>query len=114
MAPLVKATRNVFLLLIIFACIISSEAGRTLLNLKGNKDHVDLRESIKNYGPGVKEAGVFGGYDFIDRRVLDDDQADDQHVTEAVKSPDDFRPTAPGHSPGAGHSHGPANINPNQ
>lgn len=111
MAPLVKATRNVFLLLIIFSRIISSEAGRTLLNLKGNKDHVDLRESIKNYGPGVKEAGVFGGYDVISRRVLDDDEADDQ---QAVKSPDDFRPTAPGHSPGAGHSHGPANINPNQ
>ncbi|GMN40055.1 hypothetical protein TIFTF001_009288 [Ficus carica] len=90
------------------------EAGRTLLKVKNN---VNFGE-IKNYGAVVSEkyggkeaAGFFGGGYDIDRRGLGDNQTDDQRVMGAT---DDVRPTAPGHSPGAGHSRGPSSVDPNQ
>ena len=44
--------------------------------------------------------------------TADDDEAEAAAV--AIKSTDEYRPTEPGHSPGAGHSHEPSSVDPNQ
>lgn len=49
------------------------------------------------------------------RGILDDDQVRSPGVSNVeANSTDDFRPTEPGHSPGAGHAKGPRSADPNQ
>ena len=103
MAPVkVMRARTVFfsVVLIIFSCEV-------LMSCQG------VRTFVKNENNVVEDHHLHQIRTFVvlDRRsVLDDnDNNQDQiNVSEAVKNTDDIRPTAPGHSPGAGHNHGPS------
>ncbi|KAM6543283.1 hypothetical protein CsatB_007730 [Cannabis sativa] len=120
MGPVHKVMRAsslvVVVLMIIFCCgmIMSSQGIRTTF-VKNENDVVEGHHEL------MIIKGTFGD---LDRRsVLEDldnnnfnnnnnnqGEADEIKVSKAVKNTDDIRPTAPGHSPGAGHNHGPSTV----
>ena len=108
----VMRARTVFFIVLIFTCgIISCQGIRTLVMKNKNDVVVVGDQQLKNYTAVFEKyrTGLFGGYlDINDRRSLLDDH--DDNVPDGIKGTDDFRPTAPGHSPGAGHNHGPSSV----
>ncbi|PON49566.1 hypothetical protein TorRG33x02_316970 [Trema orientale] len=113
----VMRARTVFFLVLIFSCgIISCQGIRTFAKYKIDAIDVVGDNRIENLAV-LGKYGVIGTGGRLDniisrRSVLDNgDQV--ENVPNAIKSTDDFRPTAPGHSPGAGHSHGPSSVDPN-
>ncbi|KAE8665175.1 hypothetical protein F3Y22_tig00112649pilonHSYRG00036 [Hibiscus syriacus] len=55
----------------------------------------------------LDETGKVGVTD-VNRHILEEDSSAGNVNGNTVFSGDDFQPTTPGHSPGAGHSNGPA------
>lgn len=90
MASVKQMSAGVFLLVLVFSygIIITEE------RLLKAKNHTTL------YNNSVKEMGTEGGNNLNSYRYLLENEAEYMPV-------DDFRPTSPGHSPGAGHKNGP-------
>ncbi|PON46854.1 Transmembrane protein [Parasponia andersonii] len=116
----IMRARTVFFLVLIFFCgIISCQGIRTIAKFKIDAIDVVGDNQFENYAVlgkhGVIGTGLFGGRldNIIGRRSVLDNGDQAENVPNAEKSTDDFRPTAPGHSPGAGHSHGPSSVDPN-
>lgn len=78
-----------------------------------NKNDVVGDHLTKNHAVVQKYGLIHGTGSYDSRSVLNDDEVEN-NVPDANGSTDDFRPTAPGHSPGAGHSHGPSRVDPNR
>lgn len=102
---------SAFLLAIIFSHgIISTEERllmiRTQINKKCDENYLNICEN--------KVGGQTGRN--LRRGILDDDHEVGIPGVGNVEasSTDDFRPTEPGHSPGAGHAKGPQSADPNQ
>lgn len=96
---------SVFLLAIIFSHGIISTEGRQLraqINKKCTENYLNICEN------NAREMGRNLRRDILDHGVR-------SHGVGNVESnsTDDFRPTDPGHSPGAGHAKGPQRADPN-
>jgi len=102
---------SAFLLAIIFSHgIISTEERllmiRTQINKKCDENYLSICEN---------NVGGQTGRNVLRRGILDDHEVAIPGVGNVESnSTDDFRPTEPGHSPGAGHAKGPRSADPKQ
>uniref|UniRef100_A0A2N9HT26 Uncharacterized protein n=1 Tax=Fagus sylvatica TaxID=28930 RepID=A0A2N9HT26_FAGSY len=111
---------SVFLLAIVFSYVIISSEGRQLRTQnKKCETHVAICE---NNAREMRKNSV-NNLNHLRRGILDHEastesappagQTQSPGLDNVEASTDDFRPTDPGHSPGAGHSKGTQIVDPN-